>query len=433
MIGFLQSAAFPRDRRHTSVHIGQNSSRQAASVRTFRYILIGIATATVWATICAPVRAQDPLFNAAPPLDVNPAGLPPANADPANITPIGGSDAANIDGCQVVARIDGQIVQACEVLWHVNKIIEQNQDKIPPDQVGKLRQELLKRELGGLLDRKLLYGEFVRTVPAENLPHIAEKLQGPFEEREVPLLMKQLEKSSPIELERELTRLGSSISDVRQAFNEKAIASEWLRTKVKVSEEVSPDEMLAYYQSHLSNYDEPMRVRWEELTVRKSRFGSPAEAYAEIANMGNEVWQRAAARQDFHGPAFTEIAKARSDGFKAKEDGGQHDWTTKGALKISAINDALCNVLQVGQMSPILETDDAFYIVRVLERKEAGRQPFTDVQAKIREDLKEERFRLAVEKYLGQLRKDARIWTAFTGDISADELLARKPDENARR
>jgi hypothetical protein len=402
-------------------------------VRTHRYILIGIAAASLCGPICTPGRAQDVLFGAAPPLGVDPAGAPPANTAPASLTPIGASDAANIDGCQVVARIDHQIVQACEVLWHVNKIIEQNQDKIPPDQVGRLRQELLKKELGGLLDRKLLYGEFVRTVPAENLPHIAERLVEPFEEREVPLLMKQLEVGTPVELERELTRLGSSMSDVRQAFNEKAIAYEWLRTKVKVSEEVSPDEMLGYYQSHLSSYDEPARVRWEELMVRKSRFNSPAEAYAEIANMGNEVWRRAAARPNFHGPAFADVAKAKSHGFKAQEEGGQQPWTTKGALKITAIDEALFVTLQVGQMSPILETEDAFYIVRVLERKEAGRKPFTDVQARIREDLKEERFGQAVEKYLGGLRKDARIWTAFTGDISAEELIARRPEDAARR
>jgi hypothetical protein len=364
--------------------------------------------------------------------DPPPFGEGPSQVAPVATTPIGASDAANIEGCQVIARIDGQIVQACEVLWHVNKIIEQNQARVPPDQVNRLRQELLKREVGGLMDRKLLYGEFVRTVPPENLPHIAEKLQQPFEEREVPVLMKQLEVNSYVDLEKELTRLGSSMSDVRQSFNEKAIAFEWLRTKVKVSEEVSPDEMLQYYQSHLANYEEPTRVRWEELTVRKSRFNSPAEAYAEIANMGNEVWRRAAAQPGFRGPAFVEVAKTKSDGYKAKEDGGQRDWTTKGALRITAIDEALFT-LQAGQMSPILETDDAFYIVRVLERKEAGRKPFTDVQAKIREDLKEERFDLAVQKYLAQLRKDARIWTAFTGNISADELIARKPEEAARR
>lgn len=408
-----------------------------------RYILIGLAAVGLCGSVCDLGRAQDPLFGSAPPLDINPEtaapfnpyGAPPvpaAPAAPADVTPIGASDAANIDGCQVVARIDGQIVQACEVLWHVNKVIEQNADKIPPDQVNRLRQELIRREIGGLLDRKLLYGEFLHTIPPENLPHLQEKLLEPFEQREVPQLMKQLEVSSPVELERELTRLGSSMSDMRQTFNEKAIAMEWLRTKVKVSEEVSPDEMLQFYQTHLSNYEEPAQVRWEELTIRKSRFKSPAEAYAEIANMGNEVWQRAAASQNLRGPAFAEVAKVRSDGFKAKEEGGQHPWTTKGALTVAAIDEALFT-LQVGQMSPILETADAFYIVRVLERKDAGRRPFTDVQAKIRDDLKDERFRLAVEKYLGRLRKDARIWTAFTGEISAEELIARKGEEGARR
>ena len=234
--------------------------------------------------------------------------------------------------------------------------------------------------------------------------------------------MKQLEVKTPLELERELTRLGSSMSDVRQAFNEKAIASEWLRTKVKVSEEVSPDEMLQYYQDHLSEYEEPTQVRWEELMVCKSRFSSPAAAYAEIANMGNEVWQRAAAQSGFRGPAFVEVAKAKSHGYLAQEKGGQHDWTTRGALRFQVVDDALFT-LKVGQMSDILITDDAFHIVRVLERKEAGRKPFTDVQADIRDALKEERFNLAVETYLGQLRKNARVWTAFTGNIAAEELM----------
>jgi parvulin-like peptidyl-prolyl isomerase len=246
------------------------------------------------------------------------------------------------------------------------------------------------------------------------------------------MLMKQLDVKSPAELERELTRLGSSVSDVRQSFYEKAIASEWLRTKIKVNEEVSPDEMLEFYQTHASNYEEPLRVRWEELVVRKSRFASPAQAYAEIALLGNEVWQRAAARPNFRGPAFAEVAQARSDGFTAKDKGGEQPWTTKGALAIKVLDEALFS-LQVGQMSPILETDDAFYIVRVLERKEAGRKPFTEVQAKIREDLKRERFRLAADKYLDQLRREARLWTTFAGYVSADEFIGRKPGETVQR
>jgi hypothetical protein len=67
----------------------------------------------------------------------------------------------------------------------------------------------------------------------------------------------------------------------------------------------------------------------------------------------------------------------------------------------------------------------------VTERREAGREPFAEVQSKIKEDLKKARFREEVEKYLGKLRKDAQIWTKYTGFTSAEALMP-KPDENER-
>jgi hypothetical protein len=330
----------------------------------------------------------------------------------------------------MIARIDNQVILACEVLWRVNQTLEMNADKIPPDQIEEVRQQLLKREVATLLDRKLIYDEFRRNVPTENLPRLEENLLKPFHERELPELMKQLKVDNQRDLERELTRLGSSLADVQRSFNERVIASEWIRSKVKINEEVSPDEMLEYYKSHLADYDYPTKARWEELMVRKSRFADPRDAWAAIAYMGREVLQRNEANP-VRGPAFAEVAKAKSDGYTAK-DGGQHDWTTKGALRATAIDEALFN-LEVGQMSPILESDEGFHIVRVLERVEAGRKPFTDVQPDIREKLKEERFHAGIEKYLTKLRRDARIWTAFTGNTSADLLLGRKPEQTQPR
>ena len=382
-------------------------------MRFLIFSFIGVTAALICGSLCAPSPAQDLLNGPAP-----------------EVTPTWNADAASIDGCQMIARIDNQIVLACEVLWRVNHMIEMNRDKIPPDQIDAVREQLLKREVAGLLDRKLIYDEFRRTVPAENLPRVEENLLEPFQEREMPELMKQLKVDNQRDLERELARLGSSLADTRRAFNEKVIASEWVRSKVKINEEVTPDEMWEYYQAHLADYDYPTQARWEELMVRKSRFAEPREAFAELARMGNEVWQRGMA-QGVRGPAFAEVAKAKSDGFTAK-DGGLHEWTTKGALKAEEIDHALFS-LQVGQMSPILISDEGFHIVRVLERKEAGREPFTEVQGKIRDKLKEQRFDAEVEAYLSKLRRNASIWTAFTGKVSADVLLGRAPDESQRR
>ena len=179
---------------------------------------------------------------------------------------------ATVDGSQVIARINGQVVQACEILWMVNLMIDKNRDKIPPDKMDEVRALLIKRQLAGIVDRKLLYDAFRRNVPAENIPHIEENLVDPFEKQEIPLLMKQFKVDSQPELEKELCRMGSSLADAKRAFNERVIASEWMRNKIKVNEEISPIEIHDYYVTHLTDYDFPAKVRWEELMVRKARF-----------------------------------------------------------------------------------------------------------------------------------------------------------------
>jgi hypothetical protein len=397
-------------------------------VRIARYLLRLLCLPACVVPYCAPALAQS----------TDPAAqhdlLQTQPSD--DITPVFEADAANLEGCQVIARIDNQIVLACDVLWRVNQMIEVYQERVPPDkrvppeQMQVTREQLMRREVAAMLDRKLLFDEFRRNVPPENLPRIEEELLKPFEETEVPQLMKELKVNNRRDLELELARLGSSLADVRRAFNEKVIASEWVRSKVKINEEVSPEEMLEYYRSHLADYEYPTQARWEELMVRKDRFDDPRKPYEFLAQLGNVVWQQGTAAA-VRGPAFTDIAKAKSDGFTAR-DGGIHDWTTKGALTCAELDAALFT-LQIGQMSQIIDSGPAFHIVRVLERREAGRKPFTDVQGEIRTALKNQRMRAAMDEYLTQLRADARVWTAFTGNVSADVLLGKRPDETQRR
>ncbi len=348
---------------------------------------------------CAPARAQAPPTVA--------ADAPPAT----------------VDGCQVVARIDGQVVLACELLWRVNLMLEENRDRIPPGQYDALRDQLMQRTLAGTIDQKLLYGEFRHNIPPENLPRIEKNLVGPFEEREVPRLMKQLNVKSQRELAQELSRLGSSMDDAKQSFNEHVIASEWIRTKIKVSEDVGPEEMVEYYQKNRAQFQFPTQARWEELTVHKGTTpGDAQRAYAKLAMMGNEVWPRMQANPAPDTPIFADVAKAKSEGFDAAK-GGLHDWTTQGALKAAVIDEALFR-LPVGQMSPILDSGAAFHIVRVLERKEAGCRPFSEVQNDIRDKLKDERMAEAQRKYITKLRKNAKIWTVYTGNVSVETLMA---------
>jgi len=345
---------------------------------------------------------------------------------------VAADEPATVDGCQVIARIDGQVVLACELLWRVNMMLEENRDRIQPDQYDAIREQLMQRTLAGMIDQKLLYGEFRRNIPAENMPRIESNLVGPFEEREVPRLMKQLDVKSQRELAQELSRLGSSLDDAKQSFNEHVIASEWIRTKIKVSEEVSPEEMVAYYRDHRPEFEFPTQARWEELTVHKGASpGDAQQAFAKLAMMGNAIWPRVQANPAPDTPIFADVAQAKSEGLFASK-GGYHDWTTKGALKAAVVDEAIFS-LPVGQMSPILDSGSAFHIVRVLERKEAGCRPFSEVQNDIRDKLKDERMADAQRKYITKLRKNAKIWTVYTGNVSVETLMGQPQGDTRTR
>ncbi|MGI9429703.1 MAG: hypothetical protein ACR2NM_13660, partial [Bythopirellula sp.] len=160
---------------------------------------------------------QDPAHHV-----TNPATIVPTPASPPSRISSAESDspktldnAQPLEGGQIIARVDGQIVLASDVMWQVNKILETNRDRIPPAERDQARRALLRQLTMGQIDTKLLYADFRRKVPADNIPRVEENLATPFEEMEIPRLMKMLELESHSELAAELQRLGTSLHEMQ--------------------------------------------------------------------------------------------------------------------------------------------------------------------------------------------------------------------------
>src|SRR5206468_1856648 len=99
-----------------------------------------------------------------------------------------------------------------------------------------------------------------------------------------------------------------------------------------------------------------------------------------IADMGNGV---------LRGTPLAEVAKVRSQGATAGK-GGQWEWTAQGSLRSTVLDRAIFS-LPVGAMSQIVEDDDGYHIVRVLQRKAGGRTPFLEAQVEIKKQLRDDR------------------------------------------
>lgn len=334
------------------------------------------------------------------------------------------TDAQPLSECEVIARINSEVILACELEWQVRLMFEQRfgpqaANLIDSPLLAQAREGLLRRIIVNRIDVALLYADFRSNAPQADMESIEKQLQKPFEESEIPRLMESTGVEDRGELEAKLLKLGTSLEERRQDFVRTMIAQTWMRQAVKYDKEVTHDQMLDYYHEHEPEYDQPDRARWEELMVRFDKHPGKREAWAALARLGNHA-HTAASSKAADQPAFEAIAEKHSDAFNADE-GGQYDWTTKGSLTAGAVDAALFSQ-PVGQMSPILEGPIGFHIVRVLERKKAGPTPFSEVQADIRKNLRDERFKAAIDDKLNELKRNARLWTVFTGDLSYEKL-----------
>jgi len=306
------------------------------------------------------------------------------------------------EGARILARVLSEVILASDVMSGVNQLAAANKDRMPADELRKQIDGMVKARLEAAVDTKLLWLDAKRTIPAEAYDELERRIVEHFESKEVPDLIKRAKVSDRRELDEKLREMGTSLEKRKRAFIEMAIAREWLRQKSKAQSEVTLDQVRTYYDSHLAEFEHTARAKWEELAVRFSEHPNKAEAHRKIAWMGNQV---------FAGQALAEVAKGHSEGSTASQ-GGQWDWTTQGCLASEVLDRALF-ALPVGQLSPILESDRGYHIVRVIEREDAHRTPFAEAQAKIREKLEAERQQEQAEEVLAKLKREIPVWTIY--------------------
>jgi len=328
---------------------------------------------------------------------------PPPPAQPAPAEPAPGYEI--YEGARILARVGTEVILAADVMSGLQQLIEANKDRMPEDVLREQIDKELKKRLENAIDMKLLWLDAKRTIPEEAYTPLKQRVAEHFETKEIPHLMEQAKVDTRKELDDMLRSMGSSIDKRKRDFIQMAIAREWLRQQSKGKAEVTLDDIRVYYEEHAEEFDHPARAKWEELAVRFSEFPTKAAARQTIAAMGNQV---------FAGRPLTEVAKAHSQGSTASE-GGQRDWTTRGSLACEALDRAIFG-LPVGQLSPIIESKRGYHIVRVTEREEAYRTPFTEAQAEIREKLQAEQQKKQGERFLAKLKRETPVWTIYDGD-----------------
>ncbi|PHQ33754.1 peptidylprolyl isomerase [Rhodopirellula bahusiensis] len=302
----------------------------------------------------------------------------------------------------------------------ISQVLAQTNEKVPDDQLHFVRLKMTRGLLAQTIQTRMLREAFlldqVGTAAADKRREaeatMSAKARQMFYETELPSLKKKAGVDSNGELDDMLRKEGSSLALRQREFMDQMLGHLYIRGKVNKDPSVPLAEIVEYYQTHRSDYEHKARARWEQLTVMFSNHPDRQAAMKVISDMGREA---------LYGGSMQAVAKAKSEEPFASS-GGLHNWTNQGSLA-STVLDQKIFTLPTGKMSEIIEDKDAFHIIRVLEREDAGVSPVGELQDDISEVLRQKKILADQENVMKEVRSRVPVWSLYPEDFPGAKPL----------
>jgi parvulin-like peptidyl-prolyl isomerase len=229
--------------------------------------------------------------------------------------------------------------------------------------LAEARSENLKQ----LIDRKLVLHDFKTSY---NIPDavidkdvdrmIDSEIRSSFRDRRT--LIKTLQAQ------------GTTYERYRQLKRERFLVDELRRANVSREVIISPYKIETYYQTNLERFKVPDQIRVR--TIVLTRAAADPEANRKLAE---EILGKIK-----DGTSFAEMATVYSQGSQ-REQGGDWGWVDKSVLRKELV--AAAETLKPGETSGVIETADAFYLMKLEENRPTHYRPLKEVRDQIEQTL----------------------------------------------
>lgn len=204
---------------------------------------------------------------------------------------------------------------------------------------------------------------------------------------------------------------------------------------------VSPEELQSFYDAHKKQLLTPETFTVEYLVLtpkdvekriqitdeqiatyydkNKAQFVTKGEANLAHIQVANEAEANAIAQQLNNGADFAALAKEKSTDKLSAAQGGNLGWAKAGTFPQAFEHAA--NQLQVGQVSQPIKIDNAYHIIKVIDRKAENVIPLAQVKDKITETIRKE---LLASEYSTVARDMANSAFENSGSLEAVAKVA---------
>lgn len=199
-------------------------------------------------------------------------------------------------------------------------------------------------------------------------------------------------------LTKTLQARGYTYEKWRQQAKERFLVRQLRMKNINQETIISPYKIQAYYNEHRESYQVAEQVKLRMIMLNKP---GEAEENAGVHELAKQLLTKLKA-----GAAFSEMASIYSQGAQ-RSQGGDWGWAERSVLR-SELADIAFN-LKSGELSDVIETPQAYFIMLVEDKRASHVKPITEVREEIENVLgQQERTRLEA-KYIEKLKKKTFI------------------------
>ncbi|NWF75216.1 MAG: peptidyl-prolyl cis-trans isomerase [Nitrospirae bacterium] len=226
-------------------------------------------------------------------------------------------------------------------------------------------------------EKVLSVEEFMKLIKSSRIKSTDDLLNSWIERKliDIEALSRHYEKGK--DLQRMIHRYENQL--LKKTFTERVIKPQITITEVDLEE---------YYQNNQTEFLSPAKYRIQQITVKTIEEATEVEK-----NLRN-------------GADFSWIAKRKSIDSESSK-GGEAGWFTKRELSEPLRN--IVENLNTGELSPVIQANSQYKIIKILEKQEEAIEEFEKVKNDVSKAVYDKKFKEIVEKYVNQLKKDAEI------------------------
>ncbi len=160
-------------------------------------------------------------------------------------------------------------------------------------------------------------------------------------------------------------------------------------------------ELQAWYEAHPSELAQPERVRYARI-LAAVRPDAPAPERAKARARAEHFLKRLEGGETF--------AKVAVDGDGPERDrAGEVGLLARGGGRDARLEVALFGLSPVGALSPVVECDEGFAVLRLEERREGRTPRFEEVRGEVANRMAPQRKRKVFDDLLGKLRAAGKV------------------------